>query len=147
MIAIDLYYFENVIIRLNALASTINPCCFAENKTSYLQFVLRAVHGLFPYIRVVNHFLKRIYGDESEQAYYQYFFHWLGENKIFKSGLLRANKIEASRCDARAAARLRSTAVCLHGGRISLHRIIQGLSTTVQPPCAYFDGIADELAL
>lgn len=45
------------------------------------------------------------------------FFIGLGENKIFKSGLLRANKIEASRCDARAAARLRSTAVCLHEGQ------------------------------
>jgi len=76
MIAIDLYYFENEIIRLNALASTINPCYFVENKTPNLQFMLRAVNGLFPYMRVVNHLLKSIYGDESEQAYYQYFFHW-----------------------------------------------------------------------
>lgn len=76
MIAINLYYFENEIIRLNALASTINPCSFVENKTSNFQFMLRAVNGLFPYVWVVNHLLKSIYGDESEQAYYQYFFHW-----------------------------------------------------------------------
>ena len=76
MIAIDLYYFENEMIRLNALAFTIHPCSFAENETSNLQFMLRTVNGVFPYVGIVNHLLKNIYGDESEQAYYQYFFHW-----------------------------------------------------------------------